>query len=292
VTVHSALGATSRIEEATPAPPTLGWLIMWRVEVLKLLAQLKVRVALVACVVVPLVFVLFESSQTSAPGDTLFGQWIHESGFADALFLLAFLSAWGIPFLVSIVAGDVCAEEDRRRTWSLLLTRSQSRADVLIGKILATGTYTVAAVLLLGLSSTFSGIIVVGTQPLVSLSGALLSPGAAFHAALLSWLTVLPPALMVGALAVLVSVASRNTWVGVAAPVVIMFAIGFIGQLSAVDPIRPLLPTTGFDAWHGLVRDSVYTNQVWTAVVVSLLWIGACLALAAWIFLRRDVVDA
>jgi len=264
---------------------------MWRVELTKLTSQLKVRVALLACLVVPLAFTVLESTQSSVPGDTLFGRWVHESGFAVSLFLLAFTSQWGLPFLVAILAGDVSAEEDRLHTWPLLLTRSHSRAEVLAGKVLAAGTLTLAGTVLLAVSSTLSGVLVVGTQPLVGLSGRLLAPGAALAATAGSWLSILPPVLCVVAIAVLASVASRNSWVGVVTPVLAVLGLDMVAQFSALDPVRPLLPTTGFDAWHGLVRSGVYTDQAWTSLVVSALWVAACLGAAAAIFLRRDVVE-
>jgi ABC-2 type transport system permease protein len=268
-----------------------GWAVTWRVELVKLTSQLKVRVALLACLVVPLVFAVLESTQSSVPGDTLFGRWVHESGFAVSLFLLAFTSQWGVPFLIAIICGDVCAEEDRLHTWGLLLTRSHSRGEVLAGKVLAATTLTLAGTIMLAISSTLSGIVVVGTQPVVGLSGSLLSSGTAFTATALSWAVVVPPVLAVIAIAVLASVLSRNSWVGIVTPILVVLGLDMVAQFSAVDPVRALLPTTGFDAWHGLVRTGVYTGPIWTSILVSALWAGVCLGVAAAVFLRRDVVE-
>ncbi|HZQ84024.1 MAG TPA: ABC transporter permease [Acidimicrobiales bacterium] len=280
--------------EAVAAPPRTGrpgWAVMWRVELTKLLSQVKVRAALVACVVVPIVFTLLESTQSSVPGDTLFGRWVHESGFAVSLFLLAFTSQWGLPFLVAIVSGDVCSEEDRLQTWPLLLTRSRSRGDVLAGKVLAAASVTVAGTMLLAISSTLSGVLVVGTQPVVGLSGAVLSSGTALAATLASWLVVLPPVLAVVAIAVLASVVSRNSWAGVATPVVVTLGFGLVSQFSAADLVRPLLPTAGFDAWHGLVRTGVYTAPIRESMFVSAAWIAVCVGVSAAVLHRRDVVQ-
>jgi ABC-2 type transport system permease protein len=268
-----------------------GWLVMWGIELAKLSAQLRVRLALAACALGPVVLVLFEKSQSSTPGDTLFGAWIHQSGFAIALFLLAFSGQWLLPILVCVVTGDVFAGEDRQRTWTLLLTRSRSRGEVFAGKVLAAFSYTVAVVVLMAASVTLSGMIFVGTQPLVSLSGAVLSSGAALHAVLVSWAAILPPTLAVAAIAMLVSVVSRNTWVGVLGPVVVYAGIGVVSGLSAIDPVRAWLPTTGFDAWHGLVRDHAYADQVQAALVVSIVWILVALLVAAVVAARRDIVD-
>jgi ABC-2 type transport system permease protein len=230
--------------------------------------------------------------QTAVPADTIFGRWVHESGFAISLVILGFAGQWALPFVVGVLAGGVFAEEDRHRTWSLLLTRSRSRGEVLTGKALAVATYSIGLTLVLAISSTLSGVIGVGSQPLVGLSGAVLTTGDAWQATATSWLTILLPVLAIAAIGILASVQSRNTWIGIAVPVVLVLVLNLVSLLSAIDPVRPLLPTTGLQDWYGLVRDDVYTNQVFTAQLVSVAWIVACLAVTARVFVHRDVVDA
>lgn len=274
------------------APPGRGWRTMWAIELAKLAAQLKVRIALVACLLGPALFVAALSVQDAVPADTLFGRWVHESGFAVALVVLGFSGQWVLPILIGVVAGDIFAGEDRYRTWTLLLTRSRSRGEVVAGKVLAVATYSLAVVILLALSAIVTGALAVGTQPLVGLSGAMLSSGDAFRAVVLSWATAVPPTMAVAAIAVAASVLSRNSWVGVLLPVLAVLVLNLVSLLSFVDPVRPLLPTAGFDAWHGLVRDVTYTSPVVDSVVVSAGWVAAALVISAISFARRDVVDA
>lgn len=269
-----------------------GWAVMWRVELSKLAAQLRVRVVMVACVVVPIVFVLAESVQTTVPSDTLFGRWVHESGFAVPLLILGYADLWALPFAIGIVAGDVFSEEDRYHTWSMLLTRSRSWVDIFVGKVLAAAIYTVALTLLLGVASTVTGVLAVGDQSLVGLSGTLLSPKNALFAVIGSWASELAPALAMTAVAILISVASRNSWVGMIGAVLTVLVLNLVSMLSAIDPIRPFLFTSGEEAWHGLPRSGVYTNQIWISVAVCAVWIAITLGAAGFIFLRRDVVDA
>jgi ABC-2 type transport system permease protein len=287
--------ATTVVEP--PAPESVrrsapAWLVMWRVELTKMAAQLRVRVILAGCVLGPVAVLVALKVQSAVPGDTLFGIWVHQSGFAISLVILNWAGLWALPISISVVAGDICSEEHRLGTWSLLLTRSCSRSQILAGKMLAATTYTFAITLLVGLAITVVGLLGVGQQPLVGLSGSLLSPHAALLATTGSWLSELAPALAITAIALLVSVLSRNSWVGVLVPAILVGLLNLVSLLSAVDPIRAFLPTTGILAWHGLVRGDVYTNQIWTSVVVSLVWTVVCLALAWAIFLRRDVVDA
>jgi ABC-2 type transport system permease protein len=281
---------------AKPAAPAAaahrGWAVMWRIETSKLGAQFRIRAAVAACILAPLLYGLGESTQSGVPADTIFGRWIHESGFALSLLILGFCSQYGLPLLIVAVTGGIFAEEDRLHVWSLLLTRSRSRQQVLAGKFLAITTYSTVVTVLLGLSATLTGAAVVGTQPLVSLDGTILSTSTAWAVTLESWATMLPPVFAVMAIAVFVSVISRNTWVGVVVPLVIVFAFDLVSILSAVDPIRPFLPTTGFNAWHGLARTSVYTDQISTSVLVNAAWVLVFLGAASIAFLRRDVVDS
>jgi ABC-2 type transport system permease protein len=162
----------------------------------------------------------------------------------------------------------------------------------MVGKMLAAATYSVFITLLAALASIAVPLFAIGHQPLVGFSGSLLSPHDALLATIGSWLSELAPVLAITGIALLCSVLSRNSWVGVLVPVVVVGLMNVVLLLSAVDPVRPFLPTTGLEAWHGLVRGDAYTNQIWTSVVVSLVWMVVCFAMAATIFLRRDVVDS
>lgn len=269
-----------------------GWVVMWRTEVTKLAALLRVRVVVAGCVLVPVLAVFAVKLANATPGDTPFGIWIHESGFAFSLVILNWMGLWALPLSISVVAGDICSEEHRMGTWSMLLTRSRSRAQIMAGKLLAAATFSVVVTLLVGFMTTVVGLIGIGHQPLVGLSGSLLSPHAALQATIGSWLSEVAPVLAITGIAMLSSVLSRNSWVGVLVPVILVGCLNLGSLVSAIDPIRPFLPTTGLEAWHGLVRGDVYTNQIWTSVIVSLVWIVLCFGAAVLIFLRRDVVDS
>ena len=67
--------------------------------------------------------------------------------------------------------------------------------------------------------------LVIGPQPLINLSGALLQPPQALTRIALAWASVLPPALGFTAVAVLVSVATRSSVAGIGLPVVVGLAM-------------------------------------------------------------------
>ena len=81
--------------------------------------------------------------QSATPSDSLFGSWVHTSGFAVSLVILGFAGAWGFPIVAGLLAGDLFASEDRHGTWKTILTRSCTREEVFAGKVLAVGTMVI-----------------------------------------------------------------------------------------------------------------------------------------------------
>ena len=249
----------------------------------------RARALAVVCALGPAGFVVAATRQTTLPSDTLFGRWLLTSGFAAPLVVLGFVSAWALPLLVSVVAGDVFSREDAAGTWPTLLTRSASRAQVFAAKVLVAGAVTVAAVVLLAASATLAGVLAVGTQPLTSLSGTLLDADQALPRVLGAWAGVLPPALAFSALAVALSVVSRSSLVGVGGPVVLGLVMQGVQLLGGLDPVRHVLLADALTTWHGLLAAPVFTGPLVRGTAVSAGWALVCLVVAAEVFSRRDV---
>src|SRR5512142_9607 len=89
----------------------------YRFELVKLLSQWRIRLLILASWIAPAVVVGVMSKQGSLPADTLFGRWMHATGWAGSLVMLGFAGTWALPLLTSLVAGDVFAAEDRLGTW-------------------------------------------------------------------------------------------------------------------------------------------------------------------------------
>ncbi len=268
------------------------WLAyQWELE--KLTAQFRTRLALLVAVLGPALFAVGLKFATDVPADTLFGRWVADSGYAVPLVVLGFAGSWGFPLLVCLIAGDIFSAEDHYRTWTSLLTRSVGRRSVFGGKVLAALTYSVVTVILLTVSSLLSGLLSVGHQPLVGLSGNILPSGRAALLVISSWASILPAVLSFAALGVLVSVASRNSLAGILVPTV----FGLLLQLlllvgGVVDDVRPFLPGASFVAWVGLFAAPSFAGPLVIGIGCSLIY-GAAFLLVAWsLFRRRDVTGA
>ncbi|AEW93426.1 MULTISPECIES: ABC transporter permease [Streptomycetaceae] len=266
-----------------------GVVYLWELE--KLCAQWRIRAVTAICLLAPFVFTLALNTQDTVPSDTLFGRWVHDTGFAVPLVVLGFAGQWAFPVLTCLVAGDIFAAEDHHGTWKTILTRSLGRGRLFAGKVLAAATFTVVVVALAGVSSLAAGVLLVGREPLVVLDGTRLGPGHAAALVVLAWLTALPPALGFTALGVLCSVATRHTAAGIGVPVLaglVMQLLAYVGGGPVLAGVRHALLTTPFDAWHGLARAAPYHGPLIEGALVSAGYLVVCLAVAGALFRRRD----
>lgn len=261
----------------------LGW------ELEKLTAQLRVRLALAVCLVGPFGFAIGLKLTHGVPADTLFGRLAVESGSALPLVVLGFAAAWGFPILTCLVAGDIFSTEDAHGTWVMLSTRSTGRGTLFTGKVLAVAVYVIAALLVLSMASLAAGLLVIGNQALIGLSGNLLDAGRASGLALLAWLCVLPTALAFAGVGVLLSVMTRSSIAAVIGAVVVGLAMQLGTLVDGIGPVRDLLLGSGFLSWHGLFTEPVSIRPVLVAAVVALGYLLVCLGVSWLVLRRRDV---
>lgn len=266
-----------------------GFLVVCRWEVAKLAGQLRVRAMALLCLTVPFLVMAAFKLEGAVPEDTLFGQWVHVSGLAQPLVVLGFSGQWALPLITAIVSGDILSSEDHLGTWKAILTRSRSRNEVFAGKVLAAVLYTILMLVLLAASSLIAGILA-GGSPLVGLSGQLVPSGHAEVLIVTSWLTQLAPALAFAALAILLSVASRNSVIGVGGPVVVGLVLQLLALANMPEAVRAMLPSTPFVAWHGLWLQSPFYGPLREGLLTSLAWFVVCIEVA-WVAFRFRSVE-
>jgi ABC-2 type transport system permease protein len=263
----------------------------YRFELVKLLSQWRVRVLILACWLAPAVFVAVVSQQASLPVDTLFGRWMHATGWAGPLVMLGFSGSWALPLLTSLIAGDVFASEDRLGTWRHLLVAVRSPRRIFVSKALSSLTVIVVLVIGLAVSSAVSGLLVVGNRQLIGLDGHLLSPGDAAGTVLLAWLCALAPTLALAAIGLLGSVALGKSPMGLLLPAIVALAMQIVQQLPVPVAFRLALPGYAFISWNGLFTAPAQLGPLLIGVVVSLVWALVATGLAYVVFVRRDFTN-
>ncbi|WP_329302595.1 ABC transporter permease [Streptomyces sp. NBC_00659] len=284
------LGAQSP-EEAVAASPRVPVARVYRFELVKLVSQWRIRLLLLACWIVPALFVAAVSRQSTLPVDTLFGRWMHATGWAGALVMLGFAGTWALPLLTSVVAGDVFASEDRLGTWRHLLVAVRSPRRIFAAKALAGLTVILLLVAGLVASSSAGGLVAVGDQPLVGLDGHLLTPADAAGKVLLAWVCVLAPTLALAAIGLLGSITLGRSPMGLLLPALVALAMQLAQMMPLPVAVRLALPGYAFIAWNGLFTSPAQPGPLLIGIVVSLLWAVTATAPAYVLFMRRDFTD-
>jgi ABC-2 type transport system permease protein len=264
----------------------------YRFELVKLLSQWRVRLLLLASWIGPAVVMAAVSKQSTLPADTLFGRWMHATGWAAPLVGLGFAGTWALPLLTSVVAGDVFASEDRLGTWRHLLVAIRSPRRIFVAKALASLTVILLLVAGLACSSAAAGVVVVGNRPLIGLDGHVFAPAHAAGLVLLAWVCALAPTLALAAIGLLGSITLGRSPMGLLLPAVVALGMQVAQILPLPVAVRFALPGYAFIAWHGLFTSPMQLRPLLISVVVSLLWAFVATALAYWLFLRRDFTSA
>jgi ABC-2 type transport system permease protein len=276
------------VEPAAVSRRHTGVLVVWRLELAKLSGLLRVRAITAACLIVPFLAVVGLHLQSTTPGDTPFGQWVHASGLAIPMVVLGFGGQWVLPVLTAVVAGDIFSAEDHFGTWKTILTRSRTRGELFAGKFLAAVTFAVAAMLLLTVCDLAAGL-VAGTQPVVGLGGQLVPAGHAAELVVVSWLSEIPPVLGFTALAVFLSVISRNSVVGVGGPVLIALVLQVVTLISLPEWGQMALLSTPFMAWHGFWAQPAFYGPFREGLLTCAGWFVACGAASWLVFRHRNI---
>ena len=273
------------------APRTVSVARAYRFELLKQLAQWRVRVLILLCWIGPALAVIVVSRQATLPSDTLFGREMHATGWAGALVVLSFAGSWFFPLLTSVVAGAVFSAEDRLGTWRHLLVAVRSPRRIFAAKALASLTVLLMCVPGLAVSGIVGGL-VVGSRPLTGLDGHQLSPSDAAGKLLLAWLCVLAPILAFAAIGLLASVIFERSPIGLLLPAFGGLAMQLASQVLPMPvAVRLTLPSFAFLSWNGLFTSPPMLGPMLTGIAVSLAWAVAATALAYLIFMRRDFTN-
>lgn len=258
-------------------------------ELRKLRSQWRVRAVLLGVLIAPVLVAFAIHGQGNPPKDSLFGRYATTNGYALALLVLGYAGQWVLPLLTAIVAGDIFASEDHHGTWKTILTRSVSRRSFFAAKTIVAMGFAVLVLLLMTASTIGSSVLIGGHGDLIGLTGQLIPSHHAMTLVAASWLSTIPPTIAFTGLAVLLSVWSRNAAVGIAAPVVAGFVLQLIGSMGGAEALRPFLPTTAYEAWHGFLATPVFTGPFITGLIASAAWTAIALGISWALLRRRDI---
>jgi ABC-2 type transport system permease protein len=265
-------------------------LVAYRWELRKLVSQKRTYLGLGLGVLLPLIFVIVQNVHARhGHGDSIFAAQITQSGLATPVLMLLFESAFFLPLIASLVAGDIVAAEDNNGTLKTILTRSVDRGQVFVAKALAALTYAVIAVYLASLVATVGGVASWGFNSITTFSGSVVSASEGLLLVVAANACYLIPLAAVACIALLLSTATRNSIAGVGGAIGIVILLYIIATIPGLESIKPYLLTEQFENWHGLLRTPTDWAPVTHSLWVCALYAAPSLVAGYLIFLRRDV---
>jgi ABC-2 type transport system permease protein len=286
IAANPAVGVQRRDHARRPSTATV-----YRWELRKLVSQKRTYLGFALAVALPLIFVVFQNvhQRHGRGAGNIFAAQITQSGLATPVLMLLFLSAFMLPLIAALVAGDIVAAEDGNGTLKTILTRSVNRGQVFAAKLLAALSYATVAVFLSAVVATIGGVASWGFNHIVTFSGTVVSPSEGLLLVFAANACYLIPLFAVAAIGVLLSAATRNSAAAAIGTVGLVILLYIVAQIPGLEGIRPYLLTEQFQGWQGLMR----TPTDWAPISHSL-WVSALYGvpsgIAAYlVFLRRDV---
>ena len=216
------------------------------------------------------------------------------NGFLATHLVMNFL--WvHIPFLVTLVAGDVVAGEGASGTFRIYLIRPISRGKILMSKLIATYIYTAALIGFFALMSLGLGSIWLGTGDLIVFHKGILmlAPETAWVRFGLSFLFAIGVMCVVASLSFMFSTMVNNgigPMIGAMAVIIVGLAISNI-PLDLFESIKPYLFTSYFDVWKEAFYEPIPWDEIGRSALVLTLYTLGFLGISFAVFTRKDILS-
>ena len=216
------------------------------------------------------------------------------NGYLVSYFILMSLAVH-IPFLITLVAGDLLAGEATAGTYRILITRPISRMDIVSSKFIAGFIYTALLVLWLAVMSLGIGIIIFGVGELIVVKSSgiiIFAQSDVFWRFLGAYGYAILSMTVVTSLAFLFSSLVENAIGPIISTmaVIIVFLILSNIQIDFFRDLEPYLFTTYMQSWRLFFDDPIDYAAILKSISVLLGHIVVFFAITAVIFKRKDIL--
>jgi ABC-2 type transport system permease protein len=286
---------------------------MIRVELVKLARRPRNWVSLALLCGLPVLVAVFVVVTHLVPppgqGPTLLSDVLSSGNLYPAAALAIVLPVF-LPIAVAVVGGDSIAGEAGSGMLRYLLARPVGRARLLTAKLVALVVYVVAAVVLVAVTASLTGIALFGAAPVTAPTGggtrAAPSPTAA-AATSLSGTAVTPGGLVlrivgavafiavsmlgVGAIALFLSTLTNSPLAAALGALAALITSQVLVTLNSADAVAPYLPTRYWLAWIDFFREPILWRNIDRGLAVQAVYVVVFLG-AAWAhFATKDVTS-
>ncbi|KAB2909318.1 MAG: ABC transporter permease [Ignavibacteriales bacterium] len=226
------------------------------------------------------------------------GLFVFEGNFLNG-YLISYLVLGAllvhIPFLISLVAGDLLAGEATAGTFRMLLTRPVSRAQLITAKIIAATIYTNLMIAFLAVVSLGLGVLLFGTGELIVIKDVLII----FPKDDILWRFFVGYGLASLSMMVVTSLAFffSSLVENAIGPIVSTMAVIIVFYiLSAIDvdllqKLQPYFFTSYMHSWDVVFNTPVDTEELWKAAGILSFHIFIFLGITYFIFRKKDITS-
>ncbi|HAB54522.1 MAG: hypothetical protein A2315_16510 [Ignavibacteria bacterium RIFOXYB2_FULL_35_12] len=201
-----------------------------------------------------------------------------------------------IPFLITLVAGDLLAGEATAGTYRILVTRPVSRFKIVFSKFLGGFIYTNLLVLFLAVMSLGIGLLVFGVGELIVIKNVnilILSRTDVFWRFILAYGFATLSMTVVLALAFLFSSLVENAIGPIVSTmaIIIVFVIISALDIEFFQSIRPYLFTNYMQSWRSLFDDPIDIQDIIKSALVLISHVIFFFGATVFIFNKKDILS-
>jgi ABC-2 type transport system permease protein len=263
------------LRRATSAP--LGRLL--RSELTWVFRRPRTWIALVLLALVPVVIAIgsqLGGGPRGAGGASLMGDLVG-NGFVLPIVSLTITLALLLPLVGAMWSADALAGESSHGTLRGLLIAPVGRVRLLVVKSVGVAAAVLVACVLIAAVGMITGIVVLGSHGMLTLSGTTLSFGAALGRIAVATVWVALEVWAVCAVALAVSACTDHPMVVMAATLAGAVVFGVLTSIPSLDWLQPYLLTTSWASLTDVLRDPMPIGGL-----VHGLAVAACYAVVAW----------
>ena len=201
-----------------------------------------------------------------------------------------------IPFLITLVAGDLLAGEATAGTYRIILTRPITRFKFVTAKFLAGAIYSSLLILFLAIVSLVAGMMIFGTGELIVMSNegiTLFAKNDILWRFLLAYCYAALGMTVVCSLAFLFSSLVENAIGPIISTmtVIIVFLIISNINIEFFQVVKPYLFTTYILDWREFFKNTLDIPVIMKAVSILFIHIIILFTLTAYLFKRKDILS-
>ncbi|SDD00959.1 ABC transporter permease [Actinokineospora iranica] len=265
---------------------------LMRSELRMMLRRPRTLIGLGLLALVPVVAGIGIAIATDANSDEPMGQGLETLVAGNGLLLPVFALVVSLNMLLpltgAMLAADALAGETAHGTLRNLLTAPVGRARLLAVKAFGVATVSLLATLLMAVTGTIAGILLLGGEGMLTSSGTQLPFLDGVGRVLLTVVLVTVQVWALAAVALAVSAWTEHPLIVVVVSLGLVIVSGVLSVIPALDWLDPVLITTSWQSVSDVVRDPLPTGSITEGLLRAACYIVIGYSLALSRILTRD----